>query len=72
MREPRQWKLRPWNMLSGGAETLSREQFDEFYKRTAPTLRANIHRVSGNAAAADDFLQEACMRMLDAPPLTGQ
>ena len=59
-------------MLSGGAETLSREQFDEFYKRTTPALRANITGFRATPAAADDFLQEACMRMLDAPPLTGQ
>src|ERR1700693_532753 len=59
-------------IASGGAEALSREQFDEFYNRTAPALRAFIRRVSGDAAAADDFLQEAYMRMLNAPPLTGQ
>jgi len=59
-------------VASGGAETLSREQFDEFYKRTTPALRANITGFRATPAAADDFLQEACMRMLDAPPLTGQ
>ena len=33
-------------------------------------MRAYIRRVSGNAAAADDLLQEAYMRTLNAPPLT--
>jgi DNA-directed RNA polymerase specialized sigma24 family protein len=56
-------------VVSGGAETLSREQFDDFYNRTAPALRAYIRRVSGSAAAADDLLQEAYMRLLNAPPL---
>lgn len=55
----------------GVAEALSRDQFDDFYNRTAPALRAYIRRVSGGAAAADDLLQEAYMRMLIAPPLTG-
>jgi DNA-directed RNA polymerase specialized sigma24 family protein len=57
-------------VASGGAETLSREQFDRFYNRTASALRAYIRRESGDAAAADDLLQEAYMRMLNAPPLT--
>jgi DNA-directed RNA polymerase specialized sigma24 family protein len=43
-------------IASDGAEALSREQFDDFYNRTAPALRAYIRRVSGNAAAADDLL----------------
>jgi RNA polymerase sigma-70 factor (ECF subfamily) len=54
------------------ADTLSREQFEQFYNRTAPALRAYIRRVSGNAGAADDLLQEAYVRMLNAPPLTHQ
>jgi RNA polymerase sigma-70 factor (ECF subfamily) len=59
-------------IASGGAEALSREQFDDFYNRTAPALRAFIRRVSGDATATDDFLQETYMRMLNAPPLTAQ
>ena len=56
-------------LASDGAEALSREQFDDFYNRTAPALRAYIRRVSGNAESADDLLQEAYVRMLNAPPL---
>jgi RNA polymerase sigma-70 factor (ECF subfamily) len=52
------------------AEPLSREQFELFYNRTALALRAYIRRVSGAAGSADDLLQEAYVRMLDAPPLT--
>jgi RNA polymerase sigma-70 factor (ECF subfamily) len=53
-----------------GAEGLSREQFELFYNRTAPALRAYVRRVSGAAGSADDLLQEAYVRMLNAPPLT--
>ena len=45
-------------VASGGADARSREQFDDFYNRTAPALRAFIRRVSGDAAAADDFLRK--------------
>src|ERR1700735_1934181 len=57
-------------VASREAETLSREQFDAFYIRTAPALRAYIRRVSGNSGAADDLLQEAYVRMLHAALLT--
>jgi RNA polymerase sigma-70 factor (ECF subfamily) len=58
------------HVATGGAEALTREQFDAFYNRTAPALRAYIRRVSGNSSAADDLLQEAYLRLLAAPPLT--
>jgi RNA polymerase sigma-70 factor, ECF subfamily len=57
-------------VATGAAEALTREQFDAFYNRTAPALRAYIRRVSGSSSAADDLLQEAYMRLLAAPPLT--
>jgi RNA polymerase sigma-70 factor, ECF subfamily len=40
--------------------------FRTFYAETAPTLRAYIRRVSGDAALADDILQEALFRFLRA------
>jgi RNA polymerase sigma-70 factor (ECF subfamily) len=55
--------------VAGSAEALSREGFEAFYGRTAPALRAYIRRVSGNAAFADDILQESYIRLLGAPPL---
>jgi len=58
------------SVASGGAEALGREQFEAFYNRTAPGLRGFIRRVSGNSGAADDLLQEAYIRLLNAPPLT--
>jgi RNA polymerase sigma-70 factor (ECF subfamily) len=57
-------------VASAEAEALSREQFEDFYNRTAPALRAYIRRVSGGAGVADDLLQEAYIRMLNAPPLS--
>lgn len=57
-------------VASGKAETIGREQFEEFYSRTAPALRTYIRQVSGGSDTADDVLQEAYVRMLDAPPLT--
>lgn len=50
-------------------ERLSREQFEEFYARTARPLRSYLCRVAGNSALADDILQESYIRMLGAPPM---
>src|SRR5207248_3761234 len=48
---------------------MSRDAFDVFYAQTAPALRAYITRVAGNPAAADDILQEAYIRLLNAVPV---
>lgn len=53
----------------GRAETLSREQFELFYSRTARGLRSYICRVSANQGIADDILQESYVRLLSAPPM---
>jgi RNA polymerase sigma-70 factor (ECF subfamily) len=44
--------------------------FREFYQTTAPRLRAFIYRACGDAALADDLLQDAFYRFLhaDLPP----
>ncbi len=44
--------------------------FREFYYQTAPGLRAFIYRACGDAALADDLLQDAFYRFLhaDLPP----
>jgi RNA polymerase sigma-70 factor, ECF subfamily len=55
--------------ISGGAEALSRQEFEDFYNRTAPGLRGYIRRVTGNEAVADDLLQESYVRLFSAPPL---
>lgn len=43
---------------------MDREAFAAFYQRSAPGLRAYLIRVSGNAALADDLLQESFLRFL--------
>lgn len=48
--------------------TMSREEFAEFYERTAPKLRAYLARVAANADLADDLAQEAFIRLIGAAP----
>jgi RNA polymerase sigma-70 factor (ECF subfamily) len=43
-------------------------EFEEFYAATAPALRAYLVRCTGDAALADDLLQDAYMRILAASP----
>jgi RNA polymerase sigma-70 factor, ECF subfamily len=50
-------------------ERMSRDGFEVFYTQTAPALRAYIARVAGNPAVADDILQEAYIRLLNAVPV---
>ena len=50
-------------------ERMSRDGFEVFYAQTAPALRAYIVRVAGNPVAADDILQEAYIRLLNAAPV---
>ncbi len=54
---------------AGRAQTLSREQFELFYSRTARALRSYVCRVAANDALADDILQESYIRLLSAPPM---
>ena len=53
---------------------LSDAAFAEFYRQQARPLWAYIFRVSGNAADADDIVQEAFIRMFNAtlPELTAE
>ena len=43
---------------------MDRDAFAGFYERSSPALRAYLVRVSGNAALADDLLQESYLRFL--------
>jgi RNA polymerase sigma-70 factor (ECF subfamily) len=47
---------------------MDQDEFTVFYRETAPALRGYIRRVSGDAQAADDLLQEAYLRLLRAKP----
>jgi RNA polymerase sigma-70 factor, ECF subfamily len=53
----------------GRRETLSPEQFEEFYSATTRALRSYICRATSNEAVADDILQESYIRLLNAPPM---
>jgi RNA polymerase sigma-70 factor (ECF subfamily) len=48
---------------------LDRQEFEEFYCRTAPALLGYIRRVTGNSHSAEDILQNAYIRLLNAPAL---
>lgn len=43
-------------------------KFDAFYRATAASLWSYIHRLTGDAAAADDLLQKTFFRFLRANP----
>lgn len=43
-------------------------KFDAFYRQTAPGLWSYLHRLSGDAAVADDLLQKAFINLLRASP----
>jgi RNA polymerase sigma-70 factor, ECF subfamily len=49
------------------AELLSESEFQDLYRLHARPLWAYLYRLNGNAADADDLLQEAFCRMLAAP-----
>lgn len=51
---------------SPAAERMDEAAFHSLYRETAPTLRAYIRRASGDAALADDLLQETFFRLLRA------
>lgn len=49
------------------ASPVDEAAFHEFYRRNAGDLWAYLYRLTGNAADADDLLQDACCRLLRAP-----
>jgi RNA polymerase sigma-70 factor (ECF subfamily) len=52
------------------AELLTESEFQDLYRLHARPLWAYLYRLTGNAADADDLLQEAFCRMLAAPLAT--
>jgi RNA polymerase sigma-70 factor (ECF subfamily) len=47
---------------------MDRDEFGSFYERTAPALRRYLARVAGSVDLADDLMQEAFIRVIDAAP----
>jgi RNA polymerase sigma-70 factor (ECF subfamily) len=52
---------------SGQYELTTQAEFESFYARTARTLHGYLCRLTGDAATADEVLQETYIRMLHAP-----
>jgi RNA polymerase sigma-70 factor (ECF subfamily) len=50
-------------------EGTTQAEFELFYQRTARTLHGYLCRLSGNFATADEVLQEAYIRMINAPAM---
>jgi RNA polymerase sigma-70 factor (ECF subfamily) len=48
---------------------LDQQDFEEFYRRTAPALLSYVRRVTGNFHSAEDILQSAYIRLLNAPAM---
>src|SRR5579884_1513086 len=55
---------------TGTWDQMDSDAFAAFYQRSARPLRAYLARVSGDAALADDLMQEAYLRFLASPPRT--
>jgi len=51
-------------------ELLTQTEFNDLYRAHARPLWAYLFRLTGNAADADDLLQEACCRLLATPLAT--
>ena len=47
---------------------MNESEFEAFYRKTAGQLWSYIHRLTGNAATADDLLQKAFFRFLRSNP----
>lgn len=54
---------------TGQYERTTQAEFEAFYARTARTLHGYLCRLSGDSATADEVLQEAYIRMLNAPAM---
>jgi RNA polymerase sigma factor (sigma-70 family) len=54
---------------SGSSGFADHDDFVRFYRRTAGALHKYVRRIVGEASAADDVVQIAYLRMLDAAPM---
>lgn len=53
---------------TGSNKPMDEARFEAFYRATAGSLWSYLHRLTGDAAAADDLLQKAFFRFLRANP----
>jgi RNA polymerase sigma-70 factor, ECF subfamily len=68
------WRLRQLDMtethaMIGDREQASQSQFEAFYLRTARSLHGYLCRISRNPASANEVLQEAYIRVINAPAM---
>lgn len=68
------WGLRQLDMTEAPIPIAEHEQtsqsaFEAFYRQTARTLHGYLCRISRDPASADEVLQEAYIRMINAPPM---
>ena len=68
------WGLRQLDMTEAPIPIAEHEQtsqsaFEAFYRQTAHTLHGYLCRISRDPASADEVLQEAYIRMINAPPM---
>lgn len=54
---------------TAGMPAQTREEFEDFYRSTAPALLRYIRRTAGNSSTAEDILQNAYIRLLNGPAL---
>lgn len=52
-------------------QRIAEGEFNALYERLRPSLWRYVHRLVGDADAADDIAQEAFVRLLDRPDLRG-
>lgn len=60
------WAGRPMSRVEAGAAVLDEETFTAFYDRAAPGLWRYLRRLTGDAATAEDVLQESFVKLLGA------
>lgn len=63
-----EWSVRRQDN-TGGTPAQTREEFEDFYRSTAPALLRYIRRTAGDSSSAEDVLQNAYIRLLNGPAL---
>src|SRR5215469_3677484 len=63
------WQIAMSQTQAGQQEQISQAEFEAFYLRTARLLHGYLCRISRDPATADEVLQEAYVRMINAPAM---